>query len=370
MMDQHELELRKEFLSPPGDTIQEAIDELKITQRELANRMGRSIPKLNDLIKGKEPLTSNTAVLLERVLGIKKTFWLNREQRYREEISRIEEAEKLLQYSDWFKKFPYRMIQKLGYTDNIRNTKKNQSKNIENLLKFFGIGTPEQFEEIYMKEKPAFFRISLSKTPNPYGIATWLRIGELEFRKLDLPSYNKNKFKNTLINLKSTVRVHPKEFAKILRDECAECGVALIFTPTFPNAQISGAVRWINDNPLIQLSDFRKTNDMFWFAFYHEAAHVLLHGRKKDIFLDELKGSEIEQDLEKEREADEFAAEMLFPNHAYEELKKLDKIENDTLMEYCQKYNTHPAIIVGRLQHDKVLEYSHGNNYKVPINLT
>jgi HTH-type transcriptional regulator/antitoxin HigA len=49
---------------------------------------------------------------------------------------------------------------------------------------------------------------------------------------------------------------------------------------------------WLTPNkPLIQLSLCGKTNDRFWFTFFHEVAHILLHS-KEEIFLDECDGHE------------------------------------------------------------------------------
>lgn len=55
-----DLEAKKLLLSCPGDTIQETIDKIGMSQAELAERLGRSIPKLNELIKGKAPITKET----------------------------------------------------------------------------------------------------------------------------------------------------------------------------------------------------------------------------------------------------------------------------------------------------------------------
>ncbi|MEZ4800082.1 MAG: hypothetical protein R2809_09975 [Flavobacteriales bacterium] len=80
------LELAKSLLSPPGDTIQEHIDFIGMSQAELAQRMGRPKEKINDIIKGREPITTVTAFQLEMVLGIPASFWINSEMSYRQEL--------------------------------------------------------------------------------------------------------------------------------------------------------------------------------------------------------------------------------------------------------------------------------------------
>lgn len=87
------LPLDRTLLSPPGDTIQETLDAIGMTQAELSARMGRPKEKVNELIKGNAPLTMDTAIKLERVLDIPVHFWIKRESAYRETLARIEERE-------------------------------------------------------------------------------------------------------------------------------------------------------------------------------------------------------------------------------------------------------------------------------------
>ena len=61
--------LRDEFLIP-----------LKITQSELAERLGVSFPRLNEIVRGKRGVTPDTALRLERVVGMSADFWLGLQQ--------------------------------------------------------------------------------------------------------------------------------------------------------------------------------------------------------------------------------------------------------------------------------------------------
>jgi len=51
------------------------------------------------------------------------------------------------------------------------------------------------------------------------------------------------------------------------------------------------------------------------------------------------------------------------------DLVKKDQITEDDIIEYARKYETHPAIIIGQLQHEKVIDYREGNHFKISINL-
>ena len=187
--------LAKELLSPPGDTIQETIDMMGMRQNELAERMGKTESKINDIIKGKEPITVNTALQLELVLGIPAKFWLAREANFREELARIEQQEAQELMIDWIKKFPLTQLKKLGYLSKNKTIKEL----VPELLKFFGIATQKGWEKIYLNDKMSVaFRVSLASTTDPYAISSWLRMGELQSRNLSCAEFNASKFRACL----------------------------------------------------------------------------------------------------------------------------------------------------------------------------
>ena len=357
------LKLQKELLSAPGDTIQETIDTIGMSQAELAERIGRPKEKLNDIIKGREPITLRTAILLERVLGIPVSFWMTRENEYRIELARIEQEEFLETCYGWLDQFPVRELKTMKWIPDTRN----KSEQVDAMLKFFGIGSPTQWEDIYLKEAvTTAFKISLANTRSPHAISAWIRIGEHKSMSQKLPDFDRLLFSDALDAIKSLVIHHPVDFKDRLQDICFRCGVGVFYTPCLPKAPISGATWWKGKNPIIQLTGRYKTNDRFWFDFYHEAGHIMKH-RKKEIFLEDLEGNPI--DKEKEDEANHFAQRYLFPQVGFESLISKKKFDDQDIIEYASNFNTHPAIVVGQLQHSGVIGYHQGNHFKVPINL-
>ena len=71
-------------VSPPGATIADLLKARGMTQTELANRMGRPLKIVNEVIHGKAALTPETALQLERVLGAPAEYWLTHEAKYQE----------------------------------------------------------------------------------------------------------------------------------------------------------------------------------------------------------------------------------------------------------------------------------------------
>ena len=67
----------------PGEMlVEEFLRPLGMTQEETAKRLGISLPRLNQVIKGKRAVTPDTALRLERLLGMSAGFWLNLQQRW------------------------------------------------------------------------------------------------------------------------------------------------------------------------------------------------------------------------------------------------------------------------------------------------
>ena len=80
-----------DWVSPPGDTIADFLEECNWTQAQLAEHLGYTIEHINLLINGKASINEETALKLERVLGSTAAFWLNREAQYRDNLARREE---------------------------------------------------------------------------------------------------------------------------------------------------------------------------------------------------------------------------------------------------------------------------------------
>lgn len=65
----------------PGEMLnEEFIKPLGLTQTDTANRLGISHVRLNEILKGKRGVTTDTALRLEKLFGMDAGFWLNLQQ--------------------------------------------------------------------------------------------------------------------------------------------------------------------------------------------------------------------------------------------------------------------------------------------------
>lgn len=349
----------------PGSTLNEKLQEMDMGPKEFALRTGKPEKTIIAIIKGESAITPDMSVLFETVTRIPAHFWMNYQRGYDEHLARIKRQEVLKESVDWAIKFPLKEMLKNNWLPKAE-TKEDKTAV---LLAYFGFSSSAAWQNYYFKQQlKVAFRISLSHTKEPYALSAWLRKGELQAMELNAKGYNEKKFREALAEIKNVMAKHPKDFFIKLQKLCLGAGVKVVHTPCLPKAPISGSTRWLGDNtPLIQLSGRYKRNDSFWFTFFHEAGHILLHG-KKDIFLESIDYSD--KDLEKERQADEFAVKWTFSKEEQDEIMQYFTITEDDIITFAKKFNTHPAMIIGRLHHDKILHYSIGRQFIEPVDLT
>lgn len=349
-MAEQNVMFESDWVSPAGDSILDLIEERDWSQAELALRLGMSAKHLNRLIKGKAALSYDTALKLERVLGSTSSFWMNREIRYQEQLARLDAQQQFDLWSDWLELLPVSALRKMGV---IEQSNADKAGLVETLLAFFGVASPQEWQQHYLSMDVCFRRTNEGQADTG-AIASWLRLGELEAEKMTIPKYNRSKFERAVKVIRSLTTESPDTFLPILKEHCNAAGVKLVLVKSIPGTHVSGVARWLNGHsPLIQLSLYGKKNDKFWFTFFHEAAHILLHADgKQNIFLDDI---EFNDTAKEEREANAFARELLIPEiHRYE----LASLRYEEEINYfANKLGIHPGIVVGRLQYDGQLSY-------------
>ncbi|HNF86668.1 MAG TPA: HigA family addiction module antitoxin, partial [bacterium] len=316
-----------------GADLDEKLKELGMGVKEFAIRTDKPEKTIIAVIKGDSAITPDMAVQFEQVLKIPAHFWLNRQRQYDESIARSKQKEMIQEAEDWASSFPLKEMLKLKWIRSFSS----KSEAVTALFEFFGISSPAAWESLYLRsELKVQFRISLAHTKEHHALSAWLRRGERQAGELDVPDYSEKNFKQALPEIKTVMAKHPKDFFTKLQSLCKEAGVKVVHTPCLPKTPISGATRWLNDTPLIQMSGRYKRNDSFWFTFFHEAGHILLHG-KKDIFLENVQYGD--RDDEKEEEANFFSQKWVF-----------SESEKTNVLSYADK--------TGRLTHADVIEFA------------
>jgi addiction module HigA family antidote len=348
-------EFHPDYAVAPGEILKEELDFRKMSQADLADRTGLSRKTVNEIIQAKAPISPDTALRFERVFRQPARYWLNLERQYDEFRARAAEQLELRKHRQWLKCFPLRKMLALGWLVH----RENDVEQVEELLKFFAIGSVDQWNVVW-KDLQVAWRRSNKVKASVHAISAWLRQGEIKAGALELQSFDRADFRDVLPDIRRlTCNGNPDEFVPELIRLCAAVGVAVVFVPELPRMGVSGATYWLRDFPVIQLSLRYKSDDHLWFTFFHEAAHILLHGKKERF----LEGNGL--DGEKEDQADAFAMRTLVSKPDYQRLRSSVPFSAPRIREFAHSIGIAPGIIVGRLQHDRHLPFNRFNELKV-----
>ncbi len=347
-------EFRPDYVVPPGETVAEMLQYNNMTQAELAGRMGRPKKTINEIIKGKAAITPDTAQQLEHVFGVPASFWSNLDANYRLALARTEELKRLEAQSDWLKTFPLAAMAKLGWIER----RQNKGEQVREVLDYFGVATIEAWDAIWITPQAAFRKSSVFAS-SPGSVAAWLRKGELTALAIQCQPFDAMKFKQVTVECRRLTGEPPEMFCPALQNLCATCGVAVAFVPELPKSRVSGAARWLTaDKALIQLSLRYRTDDHLWFSFFHEAGHIVNHG-KRSVFLE---GDGMDDHLE--REANVFAEDALIPRPEWRKFVASGDFSELSIAQFAQDVGIASGIVVGRLQHDGLISFRGLNHLK------
>lgn len=343
----------------PGEVLGYELELRGMTRAELAKRTGLTEKHIISMLKGKGTtiITPETAIKLERALGMPVDYWLNLEANYQETRARLVEQEKLEKDLDWLDRIPVTAMAKFGWIQKL----KDKRAQLDELLRFFGIASVAQWKDVWPRLAVAYRQHDKHEI-FPEAVSAWLRQGEIDASRIDCQRFDKKEFRAVLGEIRGlTNESDPKVFVPKLQNRCARAGVAVVLVPGLPKTGLSGATRWLHpEKALIQLSLRYKTNDHLWFTFFHEAGHILLHG-KKELFLEGENG----MDEDREAEANAFARDHLIPPRAWRRFIKRADFSLQGIQDFALQIEIAPGIVVGRMQHEKRLPHTHGNKLKI-----
>ncbi len=350
----------RDWVVSPGEILGEALEERRMSQSELARRMGRPIKTINEIVKGKASITPDTAIQLELTLGIQADLWNNLETAYRARQAEERSASQFEAGVEWASQFPLKELAKAGLIEPAESA----TGRVRELLAFFGVGSHEAWERQWA-EPVASFRASPAHTPEFPAVAAWLRWGELAAQSSSAGPFDREGFRALMPRLRRLTRQDPGQALSQVIALCQEVGVVVVLTPEFKGTRLSGAARRLGDRrALIQLSLRHKTDDQLWFSFFHEAGH-LLEGSEVDR-IDLAEQAADTRDREEEV-ADRFARETLIDPESYARFVAGQDFTAAAVRALAKAEGISPGIVVGRLQREDVVPWSQLNGLKKRI---
>lgn len=346
-------EFSPDWFSPPGDTIADVLAERNLSFDEFAQLMGYSQEKAKALLHGHTTITIAIARRLDRMLGGSVGFWMSRDYQYWQDADKYN-----VENRGWIRGLPIADMIKFGWL----NQSTFQSNQVMSCLHYFGVSNITAWRAKYLGLLGSVdFRTSPSFNSDPGPVAAWLRQGEIEAEAIKCHAWNEKRFSECLSQVRPLTRQKdPRRFILELRKRCAKCGVAVAIVRSPNGCRASGATSFITrDKALLMLSFRYLSDDQFWFTFFHEAGHLLLHG-KEDFFLE---GLTTASKNKKEQEANDFAVRTLIPLELRSALFDLP-LHWREVVRFAGRVGVSPGIVVGQLQYYKRIPFSQWNHLK------
>lgn len=353
------------YTTSPGEHLLDELRRLGISQADLAARTGLSAKHINQMTKGAATVTPETAVQLDLATGTPARQWLTYEANYRSHLATAAARSKLKEWYTWLSHFDLPEL----YKHNILNRSDPKERQVELLLRFFGISNPSGWTRVW---EPRFtsFRRSPAFEPSQSATTVWLRIGQLKALDLQTGTYDANRLRDLLPSLRRLTQADPPESLAKLPELLRPAGVALVYAAELKGCRASGASWWASPRKaVILLSNRGKREDRFWFSLFHEIGHVLLH-TKRNTFLDQQPNDEegwptwqppepigvpgdtsvSDNNTWLERQADKFAADALVPPRYAHHIEGIHS--DDDIRRSARALGISPGIVAGRWQHD------------------
>lgn len=344
-----------DWVSAPGETIADVLRERKLPPSTFASQIGYEAERLNELLHGRAVLSTDAARLLSTHLGASQEFWLRRESQYRADLVRLHKGTSV--GPEWLRELPLADMIRWQWVGRMPST----SAQVTACLEFFGVPDEAAWRSAYgVPAEMAAFRTSRTFDSRPGAVAAWLRKGDLAARDIQCKAWSRDLFLAALSRVRSLTRQKdPRRFLPALTKACAECGVAVVVLRSPSGCRASGATRFLSPERALLLLSFRYlSDDHFWFTFFHEAAHLILHGEEA-LFIE----ADEMLDSVQEDEANRFAGEILIPKEFTSELTTLPLTSRDVIR-FSVRAGVAPGIVVGQLQHQGRLARNRLNGLK------
>lgn len=345
-------EFRPDWASAPGDTIADVLGERGWSLDEFAKRLGHPLEGAADLLGGRASITIRTARDLQRVLGGSVEFWMARDAQFREDVARLQAADR-----EWLRELPLNDMIRFGWLHPVPHP----SEEVQSCLGFFAVPSVAVWRQLYESlQTQAAFRTSPTYDSRPAAVAAWLRQGEIESTRTNCAPWNPDLLRDALVQIREfTFEKDPNRFLPALKHVCAAAGVAVAIVRAPQGCRASGATRFLSPQKALLLLSFRYlSDDQFWFTFFHEAGHLLLHGQES-VFLEGLDN----QSGAQEQEANEFAERVLIPEKFRNEFLSVSR-DTRAILRFAKRIGIAPGIVVGQMQHYQRIPRNHFNGLK------
>lgn len=331
---------------PPGRILSQELEERGWTQKDLAQIMGRPEQVISEIINNKKQITPETAKELAAALGNSPEFWYNLETKYQLFLAgktKIDDA--IERRARLYDEAPISELISRGWLDISASSTINE---LEESLRSFLRQGPDFKNSAHLRCNDG------TKAPDKNSQFAWGHYVASRAHQQKIESdFDIEKYKKELPNvLKFSKKI---EDIQHIPSFLANLGVHFVIVRHLSKTYLDGAAfKLKTDRPVIALTLRYDRVDAFWFTFLHECAHIALDHPSNyfDNKVNESEGDNFES------EADAQAQAWLIDPNSFSEFKSKYAFSKTSIIRFSEEIQRHPGIIVGRLQHEKILTYA------------
>jgi HTH-type transcriptional regulator / antitoxin HigA len=353
-----EFNFRPNWAISPGATIIDILKDRSISFEQFSNAIGEAGIEARELLHGRIAINTMLAERLGDFFGTPKAFWITRETQYRQDLDRLNaEEDSVESVSRLLKQLPIKDMVEFGWIPKCSE----HSDYVDEALRFFDSPNIQALQPRFKSTlQNTAFRTSLTYDSHEVAAAVWLRQGEREAERLECGAWDAEAFRSQLSSIRSLTRQKdPLVFLPSLRALCAACGVAVVIVRAPTGCRASGATKFLSPTKALLMLSFRYlSDDHFWFTFFHEAAHLLLHNNEL-VFME----SKETCSTKEEEEANLFSSAFLIPPEFEQELCSLPH-DAKAIMRFARKIGISAGVVVGQLQFRNILGHSEMSRLK------
>ena len=331
----------------PGILIKDELEVRNdINQKELAKEMGVKASFLNEIIKGKRPITADYAIILEKILGIPADYWMRFQSQYEIDKARIKEKniERIKSIEVWeiIKEYvPVKYFKKFKYLTNTIES------DIQVIMNIYNVSTIDGLVGFAAKNKSAFYKKSDKLQIDKKNMLAWSSIATHEARQQKVNKFYSENIEQLCIQLNEVFFNNENTLENTGR-VLNQFGIRFITIPKLEKTPIDGYSFWSGDNPAIALTLRHNRIDNFAFTVMHEVGHIALHlSNDRDAeFIDFYRDKH--KDIA-EKEADDFAKTKLISTKTWGEIIETHTpLNEDKIIELSSYFSINSAILLGR----------------------